>query len=579
MKTLKTIGRMALVAFGLVLASPAMAQDEDLEAKFANREAKDPAPSDDTAWQGVKNLMLGWGSTDVRYSRSAVPAEKLAATVRLHAWRGERVSAQAVIVTPENLTYSVQVSDLRKGSDVIPSSAVKTYEVGYVLGDCDMTHKDSMLVADPLHPMENKTSFAPAQTTRPLWIDVRVPQSAKAGKYKGTLTVKYKDGSKNLPFTVDVVNRVLPEPKDWAFHLDLWQNPYSVARYFNVPLWSKEHFDRMRPVMTRLTEAGQKVITCSVIQHPWNSQTYDPFESMIVKMKQLDGSWKYDYSVFDRWVEFMMSCGITEQIDCYSIVPWHYKFEYFDVASSTVKYVASKPGEKDYEAFLLPFLKDFAAHLKQKGWFDRTCIAMDERPMKQLQAAYDLVKKADPNYRVAGAFNYDPAVVSFVYDVSVGYRYKLFEGPSLQQRMDKGQRTTFYTCCSPDRPNTFTFSPPAESAYLGWHSYAVGYNGYLRWAYNSWVKNPYYDTRYPARDWASGDCFLVYPEGSSIRFERLVEGIQQYEKLRILEAGATPKLKQAIKQLLKPLSANKMPADVDINKMMNTAKAGLQKLE
>ena len=143
MKTLKTIGRMALVAFGLVLACPAMAQDEDLEAKFANREAKDPAPSDGTAWQGVKNLMLGWGSTDVRYSRSAVPAEKLAATVRLHAWRGERVSAQAVIVTPEKLTYSVQVSDLRKGSDVIPSSAVKTYEVGYVLGDCDMTHKDS----------------------------------------------------------------------------------------------------------------------------------------------------------------------------------------------------------------------------------------------------------------------------------------------------------------------------------------------------------------------------------------------------------------------------------------------------
>ena len=44
MKTLKTIGRMALVALGLVLACPAMAQDEDLEAKFANREAKDPAP-------------------------------------------------------------------------------------------------------------------------------------------------------------------------------------------------------------------------------------------------------------------------------------------------------------------------------------------------------------------------------------------------------------------------------------------------------------------------------------------------------------------------------------------------------
>ena len=49
-----------------------------------------------------------------------------------------------------------------------------------------------------------------------------------------------------LQIEVDVLNRTLPAPKDWAFHLDLWQNPYSVARYYQVPLWSKEHFDAMR---------------------------------------------------------------------------------------------------------------------------------------------------------------------------------------------------------------------------------------------------------------------------------------------------------------------------------------------
>lgn len=571
MNYLKSLTQAALFAVGLSVAMPLPAQT-DL------REPADPVTFDASGWRQVKNVTLGWGSIDVRYSRSEVPSEKLAPSLRLHAWRGERVAAQAVVLVPRATTLSVAVSDLRGGGSVIPASAVKPYFVRYVLSDRDMSRKDSILVADGLEPAT--ISFgADAQTVRPIWLDVRVPQGVKPGKYQGKLTVKYDGGSKSLPLTVEVVNRTLPAPKDWAFHLDLWQNPYSVARYYNVPLWSQQHFDRMRPTMTMLAEAGQKVITCSIIQHPWNSQTRDPFESMIAKMKQLDGTWKFDYTVFDRWVEFMISCGITEQIDCYTLVPWHYKFDYYDMASNSVQYVACKPGEKAYEEFLLPFLKDFAAHLKQKGWFDRTCIAMDERPMAQLKAATELVKKADPNYRVEGAFNYAPDVVSDVYDVSVGYRYKLMEGDALQQRINKGQKTTFYTCCSPDRPNTFTFSPPAESAYLGWHSFAVGYNGYLRWAYNSWVDEPWRDTRFPVRSWASGDCFLAYPGGSSIRFERLVEGIQQYEKLRILSAEATPEKKEMIKELLKPLSGTKMEADLDINKMMSEAKAALQKVE
>ena len=87
-------------------------------------------------------------------------------------------------------------------------------------------------------------------------MNIWVPQSAKAGKYKGTLTVTGKNASPmELQIEVDVLNRTLPAPKDWAFHLDLWQNPYSVARYYQVPLWSKEHFDAMRPIMKMLANA------------------------------------------------------------------------------------------------------------------------------------------------------------------------------------------------------------------------------------------------------------------------------------------------------------------------------------
>ena len=55
----------------------------------------------------------------------------------------------------------------------------------------------------------------------------------------------------------------------------------------------------------------------------------------------------------------------------------------------------------------------------------------------------------------------------------------------------------------------------------------------LRWAYNSWNANPQYDSRF--RYWAGGDTFIVYPGArSSLRFERLIDGIELSEKVRHL---------------------------------------------
>lgn len=514
----------------LLMALPAMAQPNDTELA-------DPKPGPQEAWNTLKKISLGWGTIDQRYSRSQVPVTSTK-TLTLRAWKGERVSAQAVLATPKELqNVSMTVSDLKCGKSIIPASNVKKYFVRYVMTDWHNNKKDSFLLADRLDPA--KTLKVEAKTTRPLWFDVKVPADIKAGTYKGTLSVDCDGQKLTLPLQLQVINHVLPEPKDWKFHLDLWQNPYAFARYYQIPLWSQAHFDLMRPMMQLLANAGEKVITASIIQHPWNSQTYDPFESMIAKMKQLDGSWKYDYTVFDKWIQFMMDCGITEQIDCYTLVPWSYIFDYYDCATNSVKTIACQPSTREYRDLILPFLKDFAKHLKQKGWFDRTCIAMDERPMDQMDAAWKVVKEADPNWRIEGAANYDvdSEIGDRVYDLSVAYQYKLLAKDVLDRRGSKRQKITFYTCCGPDRPNTFTFSDPAESAFLGWHAMAAGYNGYLRWAYCSWTPQPNQDSRFI--NWPSGDCYLVYPGCSSIRMERLVEGIQDYEKIRILKETAT----------------------------------------
>jgi hypothetical protein len=334
----------------------------------------------------------------------------------------------------------------------------------------------------------------------------------------------------------------------------------------------------MRPVMTQLAKAGQKVITCSIIKHPWNGQTQHPFESMIGKKKCIDGTWEYNYKVFDMWVEFMMSCGITEQIDCYTIVPWHLKFEYFDEAENCTYQPTLNPGSKEYEDYLVPFLKDFAAHLRQKGWFGKTCIAMDERPKNLLEPAYEVLYKADKAWRVKGAINYfGPEVAERMYDISFSYDHALIEPQPLASHLEKGNRISFYTCCGPQRPNTFTFSPPAESAFLGWHAVALGFSGYLRWAYNSWINNQMTETRFG--NWPAGDCFLVYPGGSSIRMERLVEGIQDFEKIQILRQELKGAKLEKLNNAIKEFAIAPVGPDVDIEGILKRGKAALRAVE
>ena len=289
-------------------------------------EASNPISTNPSLWVKVSAPQVSWGSTDIRYKKEEpAPIARLKKDINLTAWKGERVSAQLVVWTPEALdNLSFIVSDLTSGKETISKDNVRTGFVRYVMtdelnkdgkGGCGY-RKSSDYDSAPV-----ATLTVPANATQGGWISVRVPQQVKAGKYTGTVTVK--DGDKvlsELKLAVNVKNRTLPASTEWAFHLDLWQNPYAEARYYNVEPFSKEHFDRMRPDMQNYVDAGGKVITASIMHKPWNGQTYDPFESMVTWLKKADGTWYFDYTVFDKWVEYMMSLGVKKQINCYSQV-------------------------------------------------------------------------------------------------------------------------------------------------------------------------------------------------------------------------------------------------------------------
>lgn len=512
-------------------------------------ELANPQKSVFSDWNNEKSIVVGWGSTDIRYEKELPAKDLVRNTLRLTAWKGERVSAQFVISNNDKereITYEFnEMGKIRVLKNMIPTEAIFSGFVRYVM--TDELNKDGkgacghrkpedfiqVLVADPIDHLLD-TLQMPPQTTQGVWVSVAVPEHIKKGIYQRRILVKDKKRVVHiLTLEVEVIDRTLPRAKDGIFHLDLWQNPFAVARYYDVKPWSEAHFEALKKEMQLYADAGGDVITASIMHKPWNGQTEDYFETMVTWMKKADGTWSFDYTIFDQWVEFMLSLGVDKQINAYSMIPWHLSFQYFDQATNSLQFIDTKPGEEAYEQLWTAMLTSFAKHLKEKGWFEKTFIAMDERPMEAMQQAISVIRKADPNFKISLAGALHKELVDELDDYCVSINYK-FEKEDLKKRKGEGKVTTYYTSCAEPRPNTFTFSPPAESEWLGWYAYSAGFDGYLRWAFNSWVQQPLQDSRF--RTWGAGDTYFVYPNGrSSIRFERLVAGIQAFEKVDILK--------------------------------------------
>ncbi|MDD2246822.1 MAG: DUF4091 domain-containing protein [Proteiniphilum sp.] len=380
-----------------------------------------------------------------------------------------------------------------------------------------------------------------------------IPTNAAAGNYRGVVTIHAKNQpSQVLEVELTVVDEVLPEPSEWLYHLDLWQHPSAVARVHNLELWSDAHFEKMRPLMKMLADAGQKVITATLNKDPWNNQCFDAYADMIIWTKNMDGSWEFDYTVFDQWVEFMMDLGIDKMINCYSLLTWNNQMHYNDMEKGELVTVELKAQSKEYEALWSVFLQDFTRYLDEKGWLEITNIAMDERGPEDMKAALSVLDRFAPELGVSLADNHKSyQQYPWIKDICVGAGARPTK-EEIAVRREKGLNTTYYVCCSDKFPNTFTFSASAEAVYAAWHAAALDLDGFLRWSYNSWVENPLTDSRF--RTWPAGDTYIVYPDArSSIRFERLIEGIQDVEKIRVLRkkynAESTPEAQAKLAEL------------------------------
>ncbi|MGA7204189.1 MAG: glycoside hydrolase domain-containing protein [Specibacter sp.] len=462
-------------------------------------------------------------------------------------WRGDSVNAQFVLWTgaePQS-KVSVAAADLAgPGGAKIPASNIKLDFLRSVMAG--QGNPSAGRPQESVPDILNGTAPVALEprSVQGVWMNVEVPAAASPGIYTGTVTATSVEGNTvTFALNLEVLDMVLPPASQWEHFVDLWQNPYAIARAANIPndqLFTKPHFAAMLPYYKKLAAGGQDVITATVVSDPWGGQTHDKYASLVKWNKRSNGEWEFDYTDFDAWVDFMMNdVGITGQIDAYSMVNWAGRILYFDQATGTDIDDQVNVGAPEWNAMWGAFLDDFGPHLKAKGWFEKTYMAMDERALDDIMLAVDLIAVHSPGLKTAAAMDYnsieDPRLDK-IDKISVGsYYVDLGDAEftaAAKHRGEVGLITSMYNCVG-HYPNSFTRSNPAESYWVQWKTLATGAGGYLRWAFDSFVQAPFTTTDF--RTWESGDSALIYPGAlSSVRWEKATEGIRDAEKVRIL---------------------------------------------
>ncbi len=547
----------------------------------------------ESVWNALPDgLQASWASRDVHYSLHSVPDIEQKDSETLYAWKGERANIQAVLYSKTDQgSLNVGMTEWTRNGEKTGINAGIARFVNYVITDdykaCG-NHPSGLqtwLVPDVID--QDKAHSVPAMETRPVWCTLEIPRNAEAGEYQTTLEITDEKGNllKTLTLKVNINEHALPEVAEQKFHLDFWQQPYSISRYYEVERWSDEHIEALRPYLQALGRAGQRTVTAIMFYEPWGEQTHDLFDPMVQTTKKADGTWAYDYTIFDRYVTLCDECGINKQINCFSMVPWDMSFRYWDEASASYKYLKTTTGATEYEELWTSFLTAFKAHLQEKGWFEKTNIAMDERQESDMLNAYNIANKLGFGMALAG--NYHSSLSDKLQDFCVALgQDKKFTTAQRADRKAKNRPTTFYTSCAEAEPNIFSNSLPAEATFLPIYAAANELDGYLHWAWINWDEHPLTDSRF--RKFGAGDTYCYYPGNrSSVRFERLIEGIHQYEKVMILkeEYQSDAKRLDSLNILLKRFESHSVTGDEcaarvnDLEAFLNGQKVDLPEVQ
>jgi hypothetical protein len=397
-------------------------------------------------------------------------------------------------------------------------------------------------------PLEDFPFNLEPRRTTPIWVTIHVPADAPAGIYEGSILVR--SGGRLVarrPFRVKVVSASVPE--EMSLKVTNWftLDDKTSQQFFGVAAFSPEWWMLVANVARVLAAHRQNVILTPLLT--------------LIQPRLEGGNLQYDFTNFDRWVETFRQAGAIGYIEGSHLLDRAGSYDApllvptFQIVDGEPQRVSLPPDDSRVETALSAFLAALGKHLKEKAW-DILYLqhVLDEAhgnepPYYGRFAA--LVHQQMPGIPTVDAIDaaHMPEVLQNNCDVWVPQLGQFDDQMALlKQRIESGRAVWFYTCLYPQKRylNRLMDFPLIKVRLLQWLDFRYGFTGFLHWGGNYWTPKPLLDTQPVIDDNTEllppGDAFIVYPDRehltvrSSIRFEAMREGIEDYEMLRALKA-------------------------------------------
>ena len=467
--------------------------------------------------------------------------------------RNQQVSVQLAVrsVAPvPGMTVEVPPLEMRSGGKI---ADVRVRRVGYVIvGSHTPDTPPEELVGeapgwypDPLldFPLDLE-----ARRTHAVWVTVRVPAEARAGIYRGAIHLRA--GNRlvaSAPFRLRVAAATVPEQRSLKVTNWFGLDDKVSRQFYGVPAFSEEWWTLVENVARVMADHRQNVILTPLME--------------LIQPRVVGSEIRYDFANFDRWVETFKRAGAIGYIEGGHLLgrggesyEGSLEIPTFQLAGGQIRKESLPADDPRVEQFLASFLGALNAHLEEKGWksiyFQHILDEAHGPEPPYYKKFAEVVHRYLPGIPTMDAVDaaHMPEELQENCDIWVPQLGRFDDQMDLlRRRIDSGHEVWFYTCLVPNGRylNRLLDYPLLKVRLLHWVNFRHNLVGFLHWGGNYWTPEPMKDTQ-PVINanttlLPAGDAFIMYPDRanksvlSSIRFEAMREGIEDYELLRLLK--------------------------------------------
>ncbi len=474
--------------------------------------------------------------------------------------KNEHVPFQVVISTPPPLTrydkaasgFFVRVSDLKSSQGRIAQDQIKLYLEHVILcyaksGPMGGTGFWPDALAPLTDPFSMAAEFRAFVKNRAVWIDVLVPRSASAGLYTGTIDVTQNGNSvERLKLSLRVHDFALPDETHLITYIGISGN--KLAPFHNVQASSPEHKALLQKYYEFLYHNRME---------PW---FHEPLHPEIGEIENGEVSVQFD----DKVYEYYMNTLKTKRV-------------ILEAAPSRLRDTKRYPlFSEAFNRRVKSYLKQVRDYYENHGWSRRLVInsPIDEPNTQQqfedTRRWAALVHEAAPG--IPFLVTKSPVSSHPEWGTLVGYANNFsihgneLNSPTVKKAIRdeqaKGGEITWYISCDQvyPQPNYFIDAPAMDPVMVPWITWRYGMDGILYWEINFWsqTSDPWLNpvtflSGFLCSDGGvlNGEGSLIYPGSrtrrytgqkdvdgpiSSIRFELLRDGIEDYEYLWMLKS-------------------------------------------